>query len=93
MTDLLQKAITEIRKLPSERQDMVAEMLLAFVAQESEEYGLSPEQVAEVERRLAGPADYASTPRWKRRSRACLGEGPVSTKRLARLGRDSGLHR
>jgi len=60
MTDLLQKAITEVRKLPSERQDVVAEMLLAFVAQESEEYGLSPEQVAEVQKRLAEPADYAT---------------------------------
>ena len=60
MTDLLQKAITEARKLPSERQDVAAAMLLAFLAQELGEYRHSPEQVAEVKRRLAEPADYAT---------------------------------
>jgi hypothetical protein len=57
---LLQRAIAEIRKLPSESEDVAAEMLLAFVAQETDEYGLSPGQVAEVERRLAEPADHAT---------------------------------
>jgi hypothetical protein len=34
---LLQRAIAEIRKLPSESEDVAAEMLLAFVAQETDE--------------------------------------------------------
>ena len=42
MTDLLQRAIAEIRKLPRERQDVAAAMLLAFVAQDSGSIGSRP---------------------------------------------------
>ena len=60
MTKLLEKAIAEIRRLPVERQDEAAEILLELAAQDSGEYQLSPEQVADLEERLASPPDYAT---------------------------------
>ena len=60
MTELLEKAIAEIRKLPASRQDEAAEILLEMATQEASEYQLSPEQVADLEQRLAEPPNYAS---------------------------------
>ena len=42
MTKLLEKAIAEIRRLPDERQDEAAEILLELAAQDSGEYQLQP---------------------------------------------------
>ncbi|MCG8506801.1 MAG: hypothetical protein MI755_19500 [Sphingomonadales bacterium] len=60
MTELLEKAISKLRKLPSERQDEAAEVLLSMIDQDVGAVRLSPEQVAEVERRLEAPAESAS---------------------------------
>jgi hypothetical protein len=60
MTKLLEKAIAEIRKLPEQRQDEAAEILLSIASQDSREYVLTPEQLADLEQRLAGPPDYAT---------------------------------
>lgn len=60
MTDLLEKAIAEIRRLPRRRQDEAAEILLEIAAQDASDLGLSPEQLADLEKRLAEPPDYAS---------------------------------
>lgn len=60
MTKLLDQAIEKIRQLPSERQDEAAELLLSMVEDDPASIRLSPQQVAEVERRLKEPADYTS---------------------------------
>jgi len=58
--DLLDEAVARVRKLPAERQQEAAEMLLEIAEHDPNEYRLSPEQYAEVSRRLASPPDYAS---------------------------------
>ena len=60
MTKLLEKAIAEVRKLPAQRQDEAAEILFSMVSQDRSDYALSPEQLADLEERLAGPADHAT---------------------------------
>ena len=60
MTELLEKAISKLRTLPSERQDEAAQVLLSMIDQDAGTIRLSPEQVAEVERRLKAPVEYAS---------------------------------
>ena len=55
MTKLLEKAIEKLRQLPSDRQDEAAELVLEIVEQDPRSLRLSPEQVAEVERRLKEP--------------------------------------
>jgi hypothetical protein len=60
MTKLLETAIEKIRRLPADRQDEAAEMLLSVVAQSgSNTLQLSDEQTAEVQRRLEN-RNYAS---------------------------------
>ncbi len=54
---LLEQAILEVRKLPDERQNEAAEVLLSLVAQDPGSIHLSDEQVAELRRRLADPDD------------------------------------
>ena len=60
MTDRLDEAIAEIRRLPAKRQDEAAEMLLEIAAQDASDLRLSPDQLADLEQRLAEPPDYAS---------------------------------
>ena len=60
MTTLLEKAIAEVRKLPDQRQDEAAEILFSMVSQDRSHYQLSPEQLADLEERLAGPPDHAT---------------------------------
>jgi hypothetical protein len=60
MSDLLDEAVAKVRQLPQDRQDEAAEMLLAMASQEAEERRLSPEQIADLEERLASPPDYAT---------------------------------
>lgn len=60
MTKLLEKAIAEVRRLPNDRQDEVAEILLEIVAVGPSDYRLSAEQIADLEERLVGSPDYAS---------------------------------
>ncbi len=52
MTKLLERAIAEIRKLPTERQDDAAGMILQMVEQEKAQYRLTSEQRADVERSI-----------------------------------------
>jgi len=58
--DLLDEAVAKVRKLPAERQQEAAELLLEIAEHDPNEYRLSAEQHAEVSRRLGSPPDYAS---------------------------------
>ena len=55
MTKILDRAIEQAKRLPSERQDEVGEILLSLIEQDESRIRLSPEQQAEVRRRLATP--------------------------------------
>ena len=59
MTERLEEAIAKVRKLPCDRRDEAAELLLSVVEEGADTLRLTPEQVAEVERRLANPSQYA----------------------------------
>jgi len=58
MTERLEDAIAKLRELPPHRQDEAAALLLSVIEQDSNAPRLTPQQVAEVERRLAEPAEY-----------------------------------
>ena len=58
MTERLEEAIAKVRKLPPDRQDEAAALLLSMVDQDSNELHLTPQQAAEVARRLAEPSQY-----------------------------------
>jgi len=60
MNKRLRDAIAEIETLPEDRQNMAADVLRDFVRQEKDEIYLSPEQIAEIERRMADDGPYAS---------------------------------
>lgn len=53
MNKHLDEAITRLRALPEERQQAAALVLLDFLNHDEEDIELSPEQIAEIERRLA----------------------------------------
>ena len=59
MTERLEEAIAKVRRLPRDRQDEAAELLLSVVEEGSGKFRLTPEQVAEVERRLTHRSQYA----------------------------------
>ena len=59
MTERLEEAIAKLRKLPPDRQDEAAALLLSMVDQDSCTLHLTPQQAAEVEHRLAQPTEYA----------------------------------
>jgi hypothetical protein len=58
MTETLARAIEQAKRLPRERQDEVGEILLALIEQDESGLRLSPEQQAEVRRRLAAPQEH-----------------------------------
>ena len=60
MTERLEEAIAKVRRLPPDRQDEAAELLLRVVEEGSDTFRLTPEQVAEVERRLEQSPQYAT---------------------------------
>jgi hypothetical protein len=60
MNKRLQKAIAEVEALPEDRQDIAAEVLLDFVHQERDGISLTPEQLAEIDRRMASDGPYAT---------------------------------
>ncbi len=60
MTKLLEQAIKRLRALPSEQQDAAAELLNEIITIDPSALQLTPEQQAEVKRRLAQPTEYAS---------------------------------
>ena len=58
MTEPLEEAIAKLRKLPPDRQDEVVDLLLSVVDEDPAALRLTPEQAAEVERRLAQPSQH-----------------------------------
>lgn len=60
MTKRLEQAIAKIRALPEDRQDEAADLLMSLAEQDPASIELSPEQIAEVNRRLEGPSAYAT---------------------------------
>ena len=59
MTERLERAIAKLRKLPAERQDEAAALLLSVVEEDADAPRLTPQQAAEVERRLGEAPRYA----------------------------------
>ena len=49
MTKLFEEAITVVRDLPEDQQDLAARFLLGFANPDANQYQLGPEQLAEVE--------------------------------------------
>jgi hypothetical protein len=60
MTKQLNEAIRRLQALPEGRQDEAAALLLEFLDQEQSDVSLTPEQIAEVERRLSDDEPYAA---------------------------------
>ena len=60
MTERLEEAIAKLRKLPRDRQDDAADLLLSMVDDSSDALRLTPQQAAEVERRVTQSPHYAS---------------------------------
>ena len=60
MTERLEQAIAKVRKLPPDRQDEAAAILLSIIDKESDGLHLTPQQAAEVERRMTQPSQHAS---------------------------------
>jgi hypothetical protein len=52
MNSKLSDAIARVRELPQEQQDAAADLLFDFLEHEGPEAGLTPEQIAELDRRL-----------------------------------------
>ena len=59
MTERLEEAIAKLRRLPPDRQDEAAALLLSMVDQDSCTLRLTEQQASEVERRLTQPTEYA----------------------------------
>ena len=60
MTKLLERAIAAIRTLPNQGQDEAAALLLDLVQDDSRSVRISPQQGAEVERRLRESGSYVT---------------------------------
>jgi len=60
MNKHLDDAITRLKSLPEERQREAADLLFDFLDQDSTEICLTPEQIAEIERRLGDEEPYAT---------------------------------
>jgi hypothetical protein len=56
----LEEVLERIRSLPDERQQEIAQVLLAYLDEEDSDFSLSPEQIAEIERRAADDGPYAT---------------------------------
>jgi plasmid stability protein len=56
----LEELLEQVRSLPDERQQEVAQVLLAWFDEQDYDLGLSPEQIAEIERRAADDGPYAT---------------------------------
>jgi hypothetical protein len=57
----LDEAITRVRTLPDEQQREAAQILLEFLDLQNSDIQLTPEQVAEIERRLNDDEPYATS--------------------------------
>jgi hypothetical protein len=56
----LDDAITRVKTLPDEQQREAAQVLLEFLDLQDSDMQLTPEQIAEIERRLSGDEPYAT---------------------------------
>jgi plasmid stability protein len=56
----LDEVLEQVRALPDERRQEVAQVLLAYLDEENDFFGLSPEQIAEIEQRVAADGPYAT---------------------------------
>jgi len=56
----LDDAISQVKSLPEESQREAAELLFEFLDQQRSEVRLTPEQIAEIERRLGDDEPFAS---------------------------------
>jgi plasmid stability protein len=56
----LEEVLEQVRTLPDERQQEIARVLLAYLDEQNSDFGLSPEQIAEIERRAADDGPYAT---------------------------------
>lgn len=59
MNSKLSEAVAKVRELPDEQQEAIAKLMLDFVEHVEEYVDLSPEQLAELDRRLE-KEDFAS---------------------------------
>lgn len=55
-----EEVLEQVRALPDERQQEVAQILLAYLDAQEAEVALSPEQIEEIERRMADDGPYAT---------------------------------
>jgi hypothetical protein len=60
MNQRLEEVLEQVKALPDERQQEVAQVLLAFLDQQNPDLYLSPEQIAEIERCVADDGPYAT---------------------------------
>jgi plasmid stability protein len=56
----LEKILEQVRTLPDERKQEVAQVLLAYLDDLNSNFGLSPEQIAEIERCMSDDEPFAS---------------------------------
>ena len=56
----LEEVLERVRALDDERQQEVVQVLLAYLAEQNSDFGLSPEQIAEIERCMSDDEPFAS---------------------------------
>jgi hypothetical protein len=56
----LDEAISRVKRLPDDQQQEAAALLLDFLANSQSDVYLTPEQIAEIERRMADEQIYAT---------------------------------
>ncbi len=59
MTKLLDDAVAQVKELSPDRQNEIAEVLLDLIGGGESDPTLSPEQIAEIERRLSDDEPFA----------------------------------
>jgi hypothetical protein len=60
MNPRLEEVIEQIKALPDERQQEVAQILLSFLDDQNPDLYLSPEQIVEIERCMSDDEPYAT---------------------------------
>jgi len=60
MNRRLEEAIARVEALPDDRQGEAAEVLLAFLEMQAGDIHLTPEQIAEIERRMSDEEPFAT---------------------------------
>ena len=60
MNRQLEEVLEQVKALSDEQQQEVAQVLLAFLDQQNADLYLSPEQIAEIERRMSDDEPFAT---------------------------------